>query len=415
MQAVELVFRHEYGRIVAQLTRTYGLASLERAEDAVQMAMVQALKRWPTHGTPQNAAAWLFEVSRNALIDALRRDGKQTDMPDDLAIEGMQDSTRFDKELGDDELALLFAICEPTLPIQAQIALALKALCGFSLGEIAAGLLTNESALAQRLARARKQITAHQIRLEVPAPADLPVRRAAVMSALYLMFNEGFHSVSDKDLMRPSICLEAIRLTRLLASHPGIGTPEAHALAALLLLHGARIDGRIDAGGEFVLLRDQPRERWNQSMIALGMQHLDRARAGPLTSYHLQAGIASEHACATDFANTDWHTILGYYTHLIALDPTPVVQVGHAIGSAQVHGPQAGIDLVCKHLAALTAIRYPYGHVALADWLHEIGEVAQARQRYQEAITLARSENERLWIERKLRQQFDHTPRTPYT
>lgn len=220
VQALEFFFRHQYGRIVAQLTRSLGLASLERAEDAVQAAMLKVLKTWPIAGTPGNPTGWLHDVARNLAIDGLRREGKQVAIEfDDVACLGDADTT-FVRELNDDELKLLFAICHPELPIEAQVALALKALCGFGLREIAAGLLTNESAPAQPLSRVRKTIATRQIALTIPPPEALPARRRAVLATIYLMFNEGYLSGGTACVQRKDICMEAISLARAMSAHP---------------------------------------------------------------------------------------------------------------------------------------------------------------------------------------------------
>ncbi len=403
MQSLEFFFRHQYGRIVARLTRTLGLASLERAEDAVQAAMLKALKSWPLAGQPANPAGWLFDVARNHAIDGLRREGKQVALGEDDFLAECHSEPAFARELHDDELRLLFAICHPALPIEAQVALALKALCGFSLREIAAGLLTNETALAQRLARARKTITSQQIDLSTPPPEALPARRRAVLATIYLMFNEGYHSGSNSEVQRREICMEAITLAREMSAHPVSAHADVHALAALLLLHGARLDARVDTVGGMLLLPQQPRERWDQDMIALGMRHLDLARdTDQLTSAHLQAGIAAEHALAASYGQTNWPAILSLYETLLLIDQSPVARLGHAVAVANVHGVEEGLRLLVPLLSALPE-RFPFGLIAQGDWLLELGRFAKARESYVLALAEAGNVSQSAFISGKLR------------
>ena len=369
--------------------------------------MLKALKCWPLAGHPANPAGWLFDVARNHAIDGLRREGKQVVLGEDDFLAECRTEPAFARELHDDELRLLFAICHPALPIEAQVALALKALCGFSLREIATGLLTNETALAQRIARARKIITSQQIDLSTPPPEALPARRRAVLATIYLMFNEGYHSGSNNEVQRKEICMEAIALARAMSAHPVSAHAEVHALAALLLLHGARLDARVDAGvgaiGGMLLLPQQPRERWDQDMIALGMLHLDLARdTDQLTSTHLQAGIAAEHALAASYGQTNWSAILGLYNTLLLIDQSPVARLGHAVAVAKVHGTEDGLRLLATLLPALPK-RFPFGLVAQGDWLLELGRTAEARESYLRALADAGNDSQSAFISAKLR------------
>ena len=335
----------------------------------------------------------------------MRREGKQVAIEfDDVACLGGADTT-FARELNDDELKLLFAICHPELPIETQVALALKALCGFGLREIAAGLLTNESALAQRLSRVRKIIAARQIALSIPPPEALPERRRAVLATIYLMFNEGYLSGGSGGaggVQRKDICMAAIALARAMSAHPVSGHPEVHALAALMLLHGTRLDARVDAIGGMLLLPHQPRERWDRDMIALGFHHLDLARGNDeLTSYHLQAGIAAEHAIAETYGDTNWGRILGYYESLMLIDHSPVARLGHAVAVAQTRGPEAGLRSLVPLLPSLPA-RFPFGQIAQGNWLQELGRIAEAHACYALALADVRNDGEAAFVSAKL-------------
>jgi RNA polymerase sigma-70 factor, ECF subfamily len=366
--------------------------------------MPKAMRSWPIAGMPANPAGWLFNVARNEAIDVLRRDARLVHLPDDEALlpaaPGKAESG-FSNELSDDEMALLFTVCHPALPVQSQIALALKALCGFGAREIAAGLLTSENNVAQRLARARKTIAEENLRMEVPPPDALPARRQAVLAALNLMFNEGYQSSMPDTFQRPDVCTEAIRLARAVALHPAAGDADAHALAATLLLHAARMSGRLSGKGDIVLLEDQPRDCWDKPMIALGLKHLQASQAASrLSSWHLQAGIAAEHAVAACWADTDWPLILEYYEALLRLDRSPMVLLGRAVALAQLHGPAAGLAALDAEPDELLRQHFPYAHVARAKWNAQLENHALAATNFADALANARNDFERRFIAR---------------
>ncbi len=405
---LSVLFREQHGRLLALLLREAGLARLAAAEDALQQAMLAALRRWPFDGVPDRPAAWLFEVARRALIDEHRGASRRETGHDleSLSDPHALDATpveRFARELDDDELALLFAVCHPDLPPASQVALALRTLGGFGLRELAAGLLTTEAALAQRLKRARDELATRGGVLMVPPPEQLPARRAAVLTALYLMFNEGYQSAAGSDYARRELCFEAVRLARALAAHPVAGAPQAHALAATLCLHAARLSGRTDADGQPLLLPEQPRDRWDAGLVAMGLQHLDRARGGAaLTRWHCEAAIAAAHATAPRYADTDWAAIVAWYARLVALDPSPVPRLAQAIAIGEAHGAALGLEAVEAVLPLLPRERYPFGHTARGDFLARLGRIDSARDAYAQAIAQTRSAAERQVLERKL-------------
>ncbi len=404
-----VLFREQHGRLLALLLREAGLARLAAAEDALQQAMLAALRRWPFDGVPERPAAWLFEVARRALIDehrgnARRETGHELDLlPDPRSLDAAP-VERFARELDGDELALLFAVCHPDLPAASQVALALRTLGGFGLRELAAGLLTTEAALAQRLKRARDALgTLGDAALAVPPPQELPARRDAVLTALYLMFNEGYQSAAGSDYARRELCFEAIRLTRALAAHPVAGAPQAHALAATLCLHAARLSGRTDADGRPLLLPQQPRDRWDAGLVAMGMHHLDRSRSGDtLTRWHCEAAIAAAHASAPRYADTDWRAIVEWYSRLIILDPSPVPRLAQAIAIGEAQGAAEGLAAVEAVLPLLPRERYPFGHTARGDFLARLGRIDAAREAYAQAMAQTRSAAERQVLERKI-------------
>jgi len=249
-----------------------------------------------------------------------------------------------EQEIADDRLRMMFACCHPAIPSEAQVALALKTLCGFDVTEISRAFLTSEAAIAKRLTRAKQKIREERVTFEIPVGAELGRRLDRVLQALYLLFNEGYKASTGDELVRKELCQEAIRLAGLLAEHPAGNRPATHALLALMLLNGARIAARVDGDGNLLRLHEQNRKLWDQAMIARGMFHLTRSAAGKeLTEYHLQAGIAACHCAAKDYGATDWPQILALYDRLQAFDNSPIVALNRAVAVAHVHGPEAGI------------------------------------------------------------------------
>jgi RNA polymerase sigma-70 factor, ECF subfamily len=413
------LFKAHRGRLTAHLARALGLAHLALAEDAVQAATLKALALWPEQGWPANPVGWLYRVAHHHAIDALRA-GERTRPLADGDDEGAPPPAapareeRFAAELDDDELALLFAACHPVLPLPSQVLVALKALAGLSLKEIADGMLTTEAALAQRLARARSVL--HDVPLGIPSPQALAPRREAVLAAIYLMFSTGYRvadaapaspampgDAGEAAAARKALCWEAIRLARSVAAHPRTAHADADALAALLLFHGARLTGRVDEHGDIVLLADQPRDRWDAGMVRMGFAHLQRAqRAEALSRYHLQAGVAAEHAIAPSYAQTDWPRVLRYYELLLPVDPTPAPRLAHAIALSEA-GRAA--EAAQRLQALLPQVAAPLRAHALAAWAHALwrcGHADEARQRLREAIAAAPTAADARLLEQRL-------------
>src|SRR6266436_2944782 len=293
---VEHLFRHEAGKIVATLTRIFGIEHLNLAEDVVQEALARALQTWPFYGVPKNPSAWIMRASRNLALDVVRRrkvfQNKQAEIIRLMDRESIApDEAIFpEEEISDDRLRLMFVCCHPAIPADAQVALALKTLCGFGVTEISRAFLTTDAAIAKRLTRAKQKIRAAQIPFEIPAGEELTQRLDSVLHSLYLLFNEGYKASSGNKLVREELCHEAIRLASLLAEHPAGNRPRTHALVALMLLNAARLPARTDPEGNILRLKEQDRSTWNQELIARGMQHLSMSAVGDeLTTYHLQA------------------------------------------------------------------------------------------------------------------------------
>ena len=355
------------------LARGLGLPHLAQAEDALQTAALRALEHWPRDGVPAEPAAWLHRVARHAAIDALRLAQRLDPLPaadDDAppALRRPPPAGRFAGELGDDELALLFASCHPALPEAGQLALALHLFTGLPHAPLAAALLCSEAALAQRLQRARDALAAlpEGAALRIPAAHELPPRRDAVLAVLALAFHTGTRARVRGEPDALALCWESVRLARALAAHPVAGDATADALAALLLLHGARLNGAVDDDGDIVWLPGQPRERWDAGMVRMGLAHLDAARrATRLSRWHLLAGIAAEHAVAPDHARTDWATIARTYDTLLRIDASPAPRLAHPVALAgageagralarpQAPAPQVPAALAAHHAAAL--------------------------------------------------------------
>ena len=318
---VDSLARDSTSRLVAALARRLGAGRIAIAEDAVQHALLQALSSWPFKGVPDNPAAWLAVVAKNRALDLLRHEARNVALDDEaFPIEPQQPASdgHFDRELSDDELALLFAVCHPALSPEMRVTFALKTVCGLTVPQIASGLLSEPTAIAQRLVRARKQLETAGVAIEAPPPEALPERAESVRTALYLMFNEGYSASSGEALVHPELCVEAVRLARALAQHPVTAGPASDALAALLALTAARLATRVGPDGVAQLLEDQPRDRWDGGLITLGLSHLERSAHGTeLTVWHLRAEIAALHATAASAADTDWRRIVAIYDHLI--------------------------------------------------------------------------------------------------
>lgn len=399
-QELAALLRAQRRRLVAHLAHALGLAHLGLAEDAVQAASLRALETWPRDGTPDNPAGWLFRVARHHAIDQLRRTRHDDVLPgeDDLAgyaaLTVQPPAGRLAGELDDEELALLFAACHPRLPETTQVALALRALGGLGLATIADGLFCTEAALAQRLARARTQLAGASLAL--PAGAELAPRREAVLTTLLLVFHagqqasgrQGRHEQADASRNDPlDMCWEAIRLARAVAAHPATQHPDADATAALLLLHGARLTGRLDDAGDIIPLPGQPRDRWDHGLVRLGFGHLERAqRAERLSRWHLMAGIAAEHATAPRYDATDWAAIVAYYGQLVRLDASAAPRLGHAIALAEAGSAAQALDLLQALQADVPAALRAHTWAAIARARERLGHTALALQALDQAI-----------------------------
>ncbi len=405
---VEHFFRHEAGRLHGALLRRFGMHNFSLVEDAVQEAMLRALRSWSMGGVPPNPSAWISRVAINHVHDALRRQGTTTAKQEEvtrLEEDRHSTSTAPDtaEEIADDTLRLLFTCCHPTLPTDAQAMLALKTLCGFTNTEIARAFLASDAAVEKQLTRTKARLRDAQVPFALPDAHELAPRLEGVLATLYLLFNEGYKASLGDTLLREDLCREAIRLTGLLVAHPAGNQPAAHALLALMLLHSARFPARLGADGTLLRLGDQDRTAWDQALIDTGLRHLDRAAAGEsLTEYHLQAGIAACHCIAPDTDRTDWPRILAHYDALLALKPSPIVALNRAVAVANCDGPRAGLAAI-DEIPDVDRLETQHLLHAVRGELHSrLGEHAAAATCFRRALALARVAPEQVHLARRL-------------
>ena len=414
-QLAEHLFRQESGKLVSVLTGIFGIDRLQMAEDVVQEALVRALQTWPFYGVPKNPAAWLMQTSRNLALDLIRREKRfHEKQPEIIAtIEHRMsepsgdDAPMFEDEIKDGRLRLFFACCHPQIPQEAQIALALKTLCGFSPAEIAKAFLTSEAAIAKRLTRARQSIQEQKIPFEIPSGEELSPRLDGVLQTIYLLFNEGYKASSGESLVRAELCHEAIRLANLLVEHIAANQPRTHALLALMLLDAARLPARTDAEGKILRLKEQDRATWDRTLINLGIQHLAQAATGEdLSEYHLQAGIAAYHCTAADYASTNWPAILAQYDRWMEISDSPIVALNRAVALAKVQGPAAGLQAVEAISNRRQLESYYLTYAVLGEFEAQLGRYEEATNHLRKALQMTELKSERSFLSKRL-QEFD--------
>lgn len=389
---------------VAALLRYF--RDLDRAEEAFQEACLRAMKNWPVKGPPRDPAAWLIFVGRNATLDHLRRDSRNTALPPEERISDLEDvetdmAERLDDaHYRDDILRLMFVCCHPDLPATQQVALALRIVSGLSVREIASAFLVNEKAMEQRITRAKRRVSQADIPFAAPDAAERTTRLGAVAAMLYLVFNEGYSASGGTDMMRASLCEEAIRLARLLLRlFPA--EPEIMGLLALMLLQHARSKARVDADGNAILLDDQDRSLWNRSQIDEGLALVEKAlRHRAPGVYQVQAAIAALHARAARPEDTDWAEIDLLYQMLERLQPSPVITLNRSVAISKMNGAQSALDLIAPLAERLSG--YFYYHGVRGAYLSELGRGKEAREAFDRAIALARTPAEAAHIRQHL-------------
>ncbi len=397
--------------MVSVLTRIFGVHNLALAEDVVQDAFCRALEVWSFRGVPENPAAWLMAAAKNRAFDILRRERTARTFAPELGrlldsewtLVPVVNELFGPDEIKDDQMRMMFSCCHPRLPEEAQVAVILNILCGFSVGEIASAFVSSHSAIEKRITRAKHVLAKSKKLFEVQEQAEFSARIPAVHRALYLLFNEGYHGASAETAVRTDLCREAMRLTAALLDHPHGKTPTTYALAALMSLHAARLPGRVDASGNLYSLLDQDRSNWDRQLLAEGAALLDFSASGSeLTEYHVEAAIASIHARAVRIDDTDWKTIVSLYDTLANIRPSPVVALNRAIAVAQLDGPERGLEEIrriadCDRLAA-----YPFYFAAIGEMEMQLGRNEAAHEHFRAALTLARNPMEQRFLQRRL-------------
>ena len=411
MELDEHLFRREAGRMIATLTRIFGIHNLALAEDVVQDAFCRALEVWKFRGVPENPSAWLMATAKNRALDVLRRERTARTFAPELGrllksewtLAPTVEEHFGTRSIQDDQLRMMFSCCHPRLPEEAQVALMLHILCGFSVGEVANAFVSTHAAVEKRITRAKKVLAASKRLFDIADSEDFTARLPAVQRALYLLFNEGYHGASSESAVRAELCHEAMRLAAMLREHPLASTPATHALSALMCLHAARLPSRLGSSGDLRSLFDQDRSRWDANLIAQGQSLFDLSARGPeLTEYHVEAAIAWVHTTAQRAEDTNWGMIVSLYDQLMAIRPSPVVALNRAIAIAQQEGPERGLEELRRIANSKRLAGYPFYHAALGEFELRSGKAEIAREHFKTALALARNPTERQFFEQRM-------------
>jgi len=406
-ETVEAVYRSDWGRIVATLIGLVG--DLDLAEECAQEAFAAAMDQWPVSGVPEFPRAWIVQTARHKAIDRIRRKARFEEKVESYATSGLirtlEEPDYDTSEIPDDRLRLIFTCCHPALALEAQVALTLRTLCGLETDEIARAFLVPAATMAQRLVRAKRKIRDARIPYTVPETTDMAERIDAVLTVIYLVFNEGYAATRVGPLVRTDLCAEAIRLGRLVRSLMRPLPPaEATALLALMLLHDARREARVDDAGDLVVLEEQDRSRWDQQQIAEALPLVEEAFRGRPGPFALQAAIAAVHCQAARAQDTDWPQIVRLYDLLERMQPSPIVSLNRAVAVAMVNGPPPALALIDQLADDGDLANYHLLHAARADLLRRLGSSVEAAKSYQRALALVTNDSERRFLERRLRE-----------
>jgi RNA polymerase sigma factor (sigma-70 family) len=403
---VEDLFRREAAHLVASLARLFGPSNLALIEDVVQDALLAAMQAWQ-FGLPRDPKAWILQAAKNRAIDVVRRDRRLVSLPAELDAEsdlaGAVASALSPAEDGANQLAMMYSICDESLSQETHVTLILRLLCGLGPAEIARAFLLDTQTIDRRLHRGRARLATLGRLHDVNDPSQVRERQPSVLQALYLLFSEGYHGSDAENPVHPAMCADAIRLTELLIDGRATDHVEAHALASLFCLNAARLPARLDDAGVFVALAEQDRTRWDRSLIDRGVVHLAAAATGErLGRWHLEAGIACEHAIAPSIEATDWPRIVDLYDQLLAVAPGPIVALNRALALAELRGPDAGREALVAIADDDRLSRYPFFWGARADVERRAGRPAEARPFYERALAVSRNRAERESYQRRL-------------
>ena len=407
-QLVDHLFRHESGKMVAVLSKLLGLQNLEPAQDIVQDTLLQAMTTWSFNGIPDNPPAWLYRVAKNKAIDFLRKERTIREinprysylLQSEYTLSSTVNELFLENEMEDSQLRMMFACCHPAIPEESQIALTLKTLCGLNVNEIAKAFLTTDETIAKRIYRAKEKIKAEKIELEVPQSHELSLRTDTVLKSLYLLFNEGYKSSNPDKLIREDLCEDAMRLCFLITQHSLTAFPRSKALLALMCFQASRLDARLDDKNNIILLKHQDRSKWNRSLMSKGFELMEESTEPfEISAYHLEAAIASQHATARSFEQTDWKSIYHLYEMLYQLQPNPVVAMNKAIASSYAISKQNALTEL-QQIKGLENHHLYYA--SIAEVYFDLENKTEAKRFFKKALELTSSGHEQQLLKSKI-------------
>jgi len=396
-QLVDHLFRHESGKMIAVLSRLLGLQNIEIAQDIVQDTLLQAMSTWSYKSIPDNPSAWLYRVAKNKAIDFLRREKKFKEvspqysylLQSEYTLASTVNNLFLENEIEDSQLRMMFACCHPSIQEDSQIALTLKTLCGLSVNEISKAFLTTEETIAKRIYRAKEKIKTEKIELEVPQNDELSIRIDTVLKSLYLLFNEGYKSSNPDKLIREDLCEEAMRLCFILTQNSLTALPRTKALLALMCFQASRLDARLDDKSNIILLKHQDRSKWNRSLISKGFELMEESTEPfEVSAYHFEAAIASQHAAARSFEQTNWKSIYHLYEMLYQLQPNPIVAMNKAIASSYAVSKQNAL----KELQEIKGLEdHHLYYVSIGEIYFDLENKPEAKKFFEKALELTSS------------------------